>query len=66
MVLPIYDVNEDKLLLIEGFMLISIIGFYAFMMGNESAHVWMREHMPKFCAKQCLPYLSGERIFYTR
>ncbi|MBD8499700.1 phosphotransferase enzyme family protein [Paenibacillus arenosi] len=56
--------HEEELLLIEGFMLISIIGFYAFMMGNESVHDWMREHMPQLCAKRCLPYLSGERIFY--
>ncbi|MCR8842380.1 aminoglycoside phosphotransferase family protein [Paenibacillus sp. SC116] len=58
------NLNFDELILLEGYMLISIIGFYAFMIGNESVHEWMRENMPQLCADHCLPYMKGERIFY--
>lgn len=58
------NVPMDELVLIEGMMLISIIGYYAFQMGNESIHDWMRERMPKLCAEHCLPFLAGERILY--
>lgn len=57
--------GEDKLVLLEGFMLLAIIGYYVFQMENESVHAWMRERMPKLCADYCTPYLSGERIFYS-
>jgi Ser/Thr protein kinase RdoA (MazF antagonist) len=57
--------GQDKLVLLEGFMLLAIIGYYVFQMENESVHVWMRERMPKLCADYCKPYLSGERIFYS-
>lgn len=58
------NLDADELVLIEGMMLISIIGYYAFQMGNESVHNWMREKMPKFCADHCVPFLAGKRIFY--
>lgn len=58
------NIAAEELVLIEGMMLISIIGYYAFQMGNESVHNWMREKMPKLCANHCLPFLAGERIFY--
>lgn len=57
--------GQDKLVLLEGFMLLAIIGYYVFQMENESVHAWMRERMPKLCADYCKPYLSGERIFYS-
>ncbi|WP_028546483.1 phosphotransferase enzyme family protein [Paenibacillus taiwanensis] len=58
-------VNADELVLLEGFMLVSIIGFYAFQMGNESLHDWMRERMPRLCTNYCIPFLASERIFYN-
>lgn len=58
-------VSENDLILIEGFILLSIIGYYAFQMGNDSVHNWMRDRMPKLCSNYCLPYLAGERIIYT-
>lgn len=58
------NISDDELVLIEGMMLISIIGYYAFQMGNESVHNWMWEKMPKLCADHCFPFLAGERIFY--
>ncbi|MBT2765997.1 aminoglycoside phosphotransferase family protein [Paenibacillus sp. ISL-20] len=57
--------GQDKFVLLEGFMLLAIIGYYVFQMENESVHAWMRERMPKLCADYCKPYLSGERIFYS-
>ncbi|GGA49352.1 phosphotransferase enzyme family protein [Paenibacillus physcomitrellae] len=50
--------------LVEGFMLIAVIGFYAFELENEAYHDWMRERMPKLCKDLCRPYLAGERICY--
>lgn len=59
-----YESTENDLLQLEGFMLVAIIGYYVFQMGNEDVHGWMREKMPKLCAKYCSPFLNGERIFY--
>lgn len=58
-------IPQHDMILIEGFMLIAIIGYYAFQMENEAVHPWMRERMPVLCAKYGLPFLSGERIFYS-
>lgn len=58
------ELSESEMALLEGFLLVGIIGYYAFQMGNESVHDWMRNRMPKLCADYCLPYLSGERIWY--
>ncbi|WP_237691107.1 phosphotransferase enzyme family protein [Paenibacillus caui] len=60
-----HDLHTDDIVLLEGFMLMAIIGFYAFQMENESVHALMRERMPQLCAKHCRPFLSGERIFYN-
>jgi len=57
--------GQEKLVMLEGFMLLAIIGYYVFQMENESVHTWMRERMPKLCADYCMPYLAGERIFYS-
>ncbi|KOR89116.1 phosphotransferase enzyme family protein [Paenibacillus solani] len=57
--------GKEKLVMLEGFMLLAIIGYYVFQMENESVHAWMRERMPKLCADYCMPYLEGERIFYS-
>lgn len=57
--------DKEKLVMLEGFMLLAIIGYYVFQMENESVHAWMRERMPKLCADYCIPYLAGERIFYS-
>ncbi len=58
------DLHERDFALLEGFMLVAIIGYYAFQMGNESVHTWMEERMPRLCANYCIPFLNGERIFY--
>lgn len=58
-------IQPEDMLLLEGFMLIGIIGYYAFQMGNESVYGWMKERMPLLCSNYCLPFLSGDRIFYT-
>lgn len=56
--------QDEERILLEGMMLISILGFYAFHMGNEKMYEWMQERLPKLCTEHCLPYLSGESIFY--
>lgn len=56
--------TANDLLQLEGFMLVSIIGYYVFQMENEHVHDRMRERMPKLCAEYCRPFLNGESIFY--
>lgn len=58
-------IAEDTIQRIEGFMLLSIIGYYAFQIGNAAVHEWMQDRMPKLCAGLCQPFLRGERIFYA-
>jgi Ser/Thr protein kinase RdoA (MazF antagonist) len=50
---------------LEGFMMVSILGYYAFHLENEDKHSWMRERMPIFCQKYCLPFIDNQSIFYT-
>jgi len=57
-------ITAKDLLQLEGFMLVAIIGYYVFQMGNELLHAWMRERMPKLCAEYCRPFLNGESIYY--
>ncbi len=57
--------TEKDRYLLESFMLLCIFGFYAFHMENEEKHTWMRERMPIFCKKYCLPYIDHQSIFYT-
>ncbi|MFD1176643.1 phosphotransferase enzyme family protein [Paenibacillus puldeungensis] len=59
------QVTEYDIVLMEGFMIVAIIGYYAFQMGNTSVHDWMRDRMPKLCRNYCRPFLNNERIFYT-
>ncbi|NOU91949.1 phosphotransferase [Paenibacillus sp. LMG 31456] len=59
------EVPEDVFAKMEGFMLTGILGYYAFHMENEAVHPWIRERMPLLCSKYCLPFLSGESIFYN-
>ncbi|MGM1050449.1 MAG: phosphotransferase enzyme family protein [Bacillota bacterium] len=59
------EITEEDIFLLEGLMLVAIIGYYAFQIENETVHPWMRERMPLLCANHCIPYLSGERIFYN-
>ncbi|MDQ6423468.1 phosphotransferase [Paenibacillus sp. LHD-117] len=50
---------------IEGFMLSAVLGYYAFVMENETVHPWIRERMPHFCDNRCAPFLNGESIFLS-
>ncbi|ANS77318.1 aminoglycoside phosphotransferase [Paenibacillus yonginensis] len=59
-----FGMEPYDLQLVEGLMLIAIIGFYAFELENEAYQDWMRERMHKLCRDLCRPYLAGERIFY--
>ncbi|PFR27445.1 aminoglycoside phosphotransferase [Bacillus cereus] len=59
------EVPEDALMIVEGFMLMSVLGYYAFQMENEKVHPWIRERMPLLCTKHCLPFLNGDRILYN-
>ncbi|MNP59461.1 hypothetical protein D3C76_1544590 [compost metagenome] len=59
-----HENTANDLLQLEGFMLVAIIGYYVFQMGNEHVHSWMRERMPKLCSEYCHPFLNGESIFY--
>ncbi|PFK47674.1 aminoglycoside phosphotransferase [Bacillus cereus] len=59
------EISEDVLMIVEGFMLMSVLGYYAFQMENEKVHPWIRERMPLLCTKHCLPFLNGERILYN-
>jgi Ser/Thr protein kinase RdoA (MazF antagonist) len=56
--------SEKDMKLLEGFMILSILGFYAFHMENEDKHTWMRERMPIFCNKYCQPIINNQSIFY--
>ncbi|MGZ9583322.1 phosphotransferase enzyme family protein [Paenibacillus marinisediminis] len=58
------QLSDADLTVVEGLILVSIFGYYAFQMENEDVHPWMRERMPQLCAKRCMPFLLGERIFY--
>ncbi|MWV42808.1 phosphotransferase [Paenibacillus sp. HJL G12] len=57
-------IEEDDIVILEGFMLVAIIGYYVFQMENESVYAWMKERMPLLCANYCSPFLAEERIFY--
>ncbi|MGF9700257.1 phosphotransferase enzyme family protein [Paenibacillus sp. MABNR03] len=56
--------TEQEIRLMEGFMLIFTFGYFAFQMGNESRHEWMKDRMPKLCSKYCRPYIQNQQIFY--
>ncbi|RPK22775.1 phosphotransferase enzyme family protein [Paenibacillus xylanexedens] len=56
--------TDRDIRLMEGFMLIFTLGYYAFQMANESRHEWMKDRMPKLCSKYCRPYVQNESIFY--
>jgi Ser/Thr protein kinase RdoA (MazF antagonist) len=57
--------HEEIYLIIESFMLISVLGYYAFVMENEAVHPKIRERLPQFCDTRCAPFLKGERIFLS-
>jgi len=57
--------SEGIYTVMEGFMLSAVLGYYAFVMENESIHPWVRERMPQFCDARCAPFLAGESIFLT-
>ncbi|WP_339306612.1 phosphotransferase [Paenibacillus sp. FSL L8-0435] len=60
----IAPLTDRDIRLMEGFMLIFTLGYYAFQMANESRHEWMKDCMPKLCSKYCRPYVQNESIFY--
>ncbi|WP_340388701.1 phosphotransferase [Paenibacillus sp. FSL E2-0151] len=60
----IAPLTDRDIRLMEGFMLIFTLGYYAFQMANESRHEWMKDRMPKLCSKYCRPYVQNESIFY--
>ncbi|NIK78940.1 Ser/Thr protein kinase RdoA (MazF antagonist) [Paenibacillus castaneae] len=49
--------------ILEGFMLMAVLGYYAFQMENVKIHPWIRERMPLLCESRCQPLLRGESIF---
>ena len=57
-------ISDETMTLLEGFMLMSIFGYYAFHMENKKIHPWITERMPLLCANRCKPFLSGDRIIY--
>ncbi|WP_340027779.1 phosphotransferase [Paenibacillus sp. FSL H7-0940] len=60
----IAPLTDRDIRLMEGFMLIFTLGYYAFQMANESRHEWMKDRMPKLCSKYCRPYVQNKSIFY--
>ncbi|WKL04853.1 hypothetical protein Q0F98_19590 [Paenibacillus amylolyticus] len=60
----IMPLTDRDIRLMEGFMLIFTLGYYAFQMANESRHEWMKDRMPKLCSKYCRPYVQNKSIFY--
>lgn len=56
---------ENIIVILEGFMLMAVLGYYAFQMENERVHHWIAERMPLLCENRCQPYIKGERIFYS-
>ena len=57
------EISEETLFLLEGFMLESIFGYYAFHMENEAIHPWIRQRLPLLVEKHCRPFLTDDRIF---
>jgi Ser/Thr protein kinase RdoA (MazF antagonist) len=57
--------SKDALFIVEGFILISIFGYYAFHIENVDIHPWMRERMPLLCKANCLSFLREESILYN-
>lgn len=57
------EASGELLMQLERFMLVAVLGYYAFQISNEDQHAWIAERMPRFCATRCNPYLDGERIF---
>ncbi|WP_409271611.1 phosphotransferase enzyme family protein [Neobacillus sp. SCS-31] len=57
--------SRDVLNIIEGFILLSIFGYYAFHMENKEVHPWIKERMPLLCKVNCQPFLKGESILYN-
>jgi Ser/Thr protein kinase RdoA (MazF antagonist) len=51
--------------IVEGFILISIFGYYAYHIDNTDIYPWMRERMPLLCKSNCLPFLREESILYN-
>lgn len=58
-------VPEQVADILEGFMLMAVLGYYAFQMENEKIYPWIRERMPLLCENRCRPLLSGKSIFYS-
>lgn len=50
---------------LELFSLLSIIGYYAFIVSREDKHRWIRDHIRNLFEHVCRPYLKGESFFYT-
>ncbi|MGM0884598.1 MAG: phosphotransferase enzyme family protein [Bacillota bacterium] len=58
-------VPEQVTDMLGGFMLMAVLGYYAFQMENEKIHPWIHERMPLLCENRCRPLLNGESIFYS-
>ncbi|MCM3342177.1 phosphotransferase [Paenibacillus sp. MER TA 81-3] len=56
--------RSGTLELLEGFMLLHILGYYSFHMMNSAVHPKMRERMPVFCQNTLTPFLKERPIFY--
>lgn len=48
---------------LEGFMLLAIFGYYAFLVSKKDSHKWLCEQMPSLI-EVCKPFLNGKTIFY--
>ncbi|CAM4161669.1 hypothetical protein L1N85_13475 [Paenibacillus alkaliterrae] len=57
------NVPEQVTAVLEGFVLMAVLGYYAFQMENEKIHPWIRERIPLLCENRCRPLLNGEPIF---
>jgi len=48
---------------LEGFMLLAIFAYYAFLVSKKDQHMWIREHITGLI-EICKPFLNGKTIFY--
>lgn len=50
--------------MVEGFMICSRMGYYAFILPRPEQHAWLRTRIPAAITEVCRPFLRGEPIFF--
>ncbi|MBN2386715.1 MAG: phosphotransferase [Anaerolineales bacterium] len=53
---------EDYLTKVEAFFLVSVLGYYAFILPNPQQHEWISEHFPRMVRTVCSQFLRDEHF----